>query len=450
MRERDTVVALITSPLSAIRMALRISGEEVPELWPMFCEEAWPGNYGSSEKYIRLGDLSLPCKMFCMPEGRSYTREHSMEIHFPANEEISRRILEQCFSYGVRPAEPGEFTRRAFLNGRIQLNQAQSISALIAATDQKQRREAVQMLSSGQGDQLKDLKESIFNFRRNLEAVIDFPEEPDVEKQDWRWASDCDDLERQLATWQAQSQRQMDGPVALKILVLGPANAGKSSLVSSLIPNSMPVVSHVPGTTLDLVPYGVELEGERLQIYDSPGLKDIETEWDALSLGKLNDRLSAFDGYLLCQAVGDDQTLVWPDLPQHSKKCRVITKADQLQIKNMARDEFTQAQHIREFVLISSMTGEGLPKLKDILVEWSRELAHQKISPFAALRQRLLTLARQRLIICRELLLSEYPNEELAAYELDELLDEINGLTGEEGGNEALLDGIFRDFCIGK
>ena len=444
-RERDSVVALITSALSPARMALRVSGATVPELWLKLLGETWPSSYAAFEKSIEFPAFAIPCKVFCMPEGRSYTREHVLEIHFPANEELSRLLLERIFSLGVRPAEPGEFTRRAFLNGRLQLNQAQSVAALIAATDQRQRREAVQIMSSGQGDLLKDLKESIFILRRNLEAVIDFPEEPDVEKEDWRWGADLARLEEQLVRWQNQDARQRNSSVAIKILLLGPANAGKSSLVRALVPGSMPVVSHVPGTTLDLVPYALELGEERLQLYDSPGLKDIENSWDELSLGKLHERLEAFDGYLLLQAVNETQSIHWPSLPSGAKVLKLSSKVDMPRSPSYGNDQLQTMD-----MPISALRGDGIAELKKILSDWARELSHQKTSPFAALRQRLVALALERLVVCKTLLISVYPNEELAAYELDELLDEIDGLTGQEGGSEALLDGIFRDFCIGK
>ena len=493
VRERDTVVALITSALSPVRMALRASGEGVPQLWQELLAEPWPADYGAFEKCLLFASLAIPCKVFCMPKGRSYTRENVLEIHFPANKELSGLLLERIFSMGVRPAEPGEFTRRAFLNGRIQLNQAQSVAALIAATDQKQRQEAVQMMSSGQGDLLKALKECIFIFRRNLEAVIDFPEEPDVEKNDWRWLEDLGALEEQLERWQLQDSRQLDSGSALKILLLGPANSGKSSLVRALVPGSMPVVSHVPGTTLDLVPYSLEGDVERVQLYDSPGLKEIENLWDKLSLGRLHERLESFDGYLLLQSVDDTRAIDWPVLPKGAKILRIASKADISldnnsgdninkniktgNIKNININNNINAENIKKNIniskitqnqvnannpifssqprgsdslKISALTGEGIAELKDILAQWTKELAHCKTSPFAALRQRLVTLTRQRLVVCRTLLLSKFPNEELAAYELDELLDEIDGLTGQEGGSEALLDGIFRDFCIGK
>lgn len=440
VQQRETVVALITSPRSRERMAIRLSGRSVPEIWQAWLEREWQGRYRCFEGSLPLEGLTLPCLFLTMPVGRSYTKEDVLEIHFPANEELCRLILEKCHRLGARPAEPGEFTRRAYLNGRVKLNQAQSVAALIAASDEEQRRQAMQLMSSGQGDLLKEMKEAIFIFRRNLEAVIDFPEEPDIEAQEWRWQRDMDALKSALGQWRAVSTRRSESSVALKVLLLGPANAGKSSLVRRLIPGSQPVVSHIPGTTLDLVPYGFETPEGPVHLYDSPGLKDIENEWDRLSLGQLQQRLESFDAYLLLEPADAAESIDWPVLPEGALVQKCWSKVDAPEARVCPSSALA----------LSSLRGDGLSSLEELLQVWCAELRQRRPSPFAALRERLLELIEARLGVLESLLLNEYPEEELAAYELDDCLDELQGLAGEEGGSEALLDGIFRDFCIGK
>ena len=446
VQQRETVVALITSPRSTCRMALRLSGETVPDIWIQWTKQDWDPSYRSFDFKLPLGGLSLPCLMLTMPVGQSYTKEDVWEIHFPANEEICCRLLEQCHLLGARPAEPGEFTRRAFLNGRLKLNQAQSVAALISANDEEQRRQAMQLMSSGQGDLLKEMKEAIFIFRRNLEAVIDFPEEPDIEKQDWRWRQDIEDLQSKLKGWQSVSERRSENPSALTVLLLGPANAGKSSLVRRLIPGSQPVVSHIPGTTLDLVPYGLETPEGMVHLYDSPGLKDIENTWDEISLGQLHERLHSFDGYLLLEPMDGDAPISWPTLPPSAMVQHLRSKAD-IDI-DMPQGELIGSQ--AKSLPVSALSGMGIDEVLNVLTRWCLASRDQRPSPFVALRRRLLGLIESRLEQLESMLLQDFPEEELAAYELDDLLDELQGLAGEEGGTEALLDGIFRDFCIGK
>lgn len=422
-------------------MALRVSGSEVPRVWLGLLSKPWPGIYSFEEQVLSSQPFNIPCLCLSMPEGRSYTREHVMELHFPANETICHHLMEAVFAFGVEPAEPGEFTRRAYVNGRLGLNEAQSVAALIAARDERQRHQAVQMMSGATGDVMKSLKESIFLLRRNLEAVIDFPEEPDIEEGFFRWGKDLSLLETQLEEWRQSIGRSSASDVAIKVLLLGPANAGKSSLIRALIPGSQPVVSHHPGTTLDLIPYAISTKAGPVHLYDSPGLKEHESELDRLSLGRLFDRLASFDAVIKLATQEQWSDVEWPELPEATSCLEVVSKVDQC---------FAASEQIENRLALSSLRGDGVADLMETMERWGSELANQKTAPMDALKKRLLSLCQGRMEHLRLLLLNDAPEEELAAYELDELLDEIDGLSGEEGGSEALLDGIFRDFCIGK
>ncbi len=422
-------------------MALRVSGSEVPELWLSLLGKAWSGAYSFEEQVLSLDPLEVPCLCLSMPEGRSYTREHVMELHFPANEALCHHLMEAVFAFGVEPAEPGEFTRRAYVNGRLGLNEAQSVAVLIAARDERQRVQAVQMMSGATGDVVKSLKESIFLLRRNLEAVIDFPEEPDVDAGLFRWEQDLCLLEDHLENWRQSIGRASVSDVAIKVLLLGPANAGKSSLIRALIPGSQPVVSHHAGTTLDLIPYAMSTKVGPVHLYDSPGLKEQNSELDRLSLGRLHDRLASFDAVVKMASQEQWSDLEWPELPQSTSCLEVVSKVDLC---------FEKGNQLEGRLSLSSLRGDGVTDLVQTLESWGLEWASQKTAPMDALKNRLLDLCQGRMGQLKALLLCETPEEELAAYELDELLDEIDGLSGEEGGSEALLDGIFRDFCIGK
>jgi len=371
-----------------------------------------------------------------MPEGRSYTREHVLEIHIPSNPTLSNRLQQRLYESGVRPAAPGEFTRRAYLNGRINLREAQSIAALISASDESQRRQALGFLSGETGDQFREIKEAVFAFRRDLEAVIDFPEEPDIEAHTFKWKQILDSLETKSRTWKSQDQRLAAPPPLLRILILGPANSGKSSLVRRLIPGSQPVISHIEGTTLDLIPYSWESGEEKALLYDSPGLKSIEGELDRLSLGQLHHRLHAFDAYLLLTSNGEEEPN-WPSLPEGVPVLRYETKVDLGKCTPVHSG-------------LSVVSGEGLSDLNQKLQHLSRKHRAQPPSSLESIRSHLIERIEEKCEILREQLFGPYPQEELAAYELDELLNILDGSVGEEGGHEALLDSVFRDFCIGK
>lgn len=431
-----TIAALITSSASPVRSAIRVSGPDVPSICEAWQPGLWKATYGCRRVDLQLEELVVPTLVLTLPEGRSYTREMVVELHFPSNPNLSRWMLEQLFRLGAHPAGPGEFTRRAFLNGRLDLDRARSVAALIQAEDDDHHREALKMMSGHRGDLVEEIKAEVFAFRRDLEAVIDFPEEPDIESRQWRWRQAIDALQVKAKTWQEQGQAQVDGPATLEVLLLGPANAGKSHLIKALVPGSQPVISHVAGTTLDLIPYPVQVGGAQLHLFDSPGLKDIEGELDAISQERLHQRMAAFDAYLMVLPLGQEEP-EWPTLRAGASVLRLASKAD--------------LGHGDEGDLrVSAYTGEGLGALKSKLEAWAMEHRERAPRPLLALRSNLLQLTTERIARVDALLFEEGGGEELAAYELDELLDGLDGLLGEEGGNEALLDSVFRDFCIGK
>ncbi|MBF0197857.1 MAG: 50S ribosome-binding GTPase [Planctomycetes bacterium] len=442
----DTIVAPITAPSSAKRQALRLSGQDVPEVYEKLFPKQGVFKYSARELSLKLdlGDneeVDLKLLVLTMPDKCSFTFEPVLELHLPANEFVCSKLLDRLYASGVRPAEPGEFSRRAFLNGRLNLSQTQGIAALVAATNEEERKEALRVMASAEGDLLADLKKLLFRFRRNIEAILDFPEEPDIDAMEFRWQEDLSRLETFLSSKEGSRERKVDRGAQLSVLVLGPANAGKSSLLKCLIPGALPVVTHMPGTTLDLVPYQLDLGKHSVILYDSPGFKEAENALDAQSLAKLEKRLHAFDAYLILNPADDDSFAAPKNLPEHCPKLLLRSKADLLKGQhnlNPGELPFSSLMHL------------GWDELKDWLSARAKDYAKRSLSPWNALEKRVLSKTKDCMPVLKELLLNECPSEDLAAYELDELLENLNALIYGDGGSEALLDSIFRDFCIGK
>lgn len=380
--------------------------------------------------------VHVPVILLTMPERMSYTFEHVMELHFPANEKVTVCMLEKLYGQGVRPAEPGEFTRRAFLNGRMSLTQAESVSALIAAQSREQRQLALKSIQGEEGDFTNQLKNALFILRRDLEAVIDFPEEPDVDHLKSRWREHLKTI-RHLLQFSQKQRGRPSHQSRMRVLVYGPANSGKSSLIKTLIPGSLPVVSHVPGTTLDLVPYSMQMSGEVLHIYDSPGVKDVENELDEISLRKLWGHMKGFDAVLWLRAVDQKEEVEEPPV----EKClKVISKSDLLEHTNAKSEGMCR---------FSAITGEGVSEILEKLDQWINEHKRPYV-PFEALEKRIVALAEKKMQKVDSLLFQDEHCEELAAYEIDELLDELSQTLFEDKDGEELLNSIFKDFCIGK
>lgn len=433
----DTIVAPITSIYSDQRFALRISGREVSSL-----RESWLGGvdklaYASIKESIDLG-FTMPISILSltMPEGCSYTREDIWEIHFEANETVLAKLLKKIYKAGIRPALPGEFTRRSFLNGRIDLDQAQAIAVLVSAKGKEHREQALRMMAGHRGDMLRSLRQQLLNMRSHLEAVIDFPEEPDAFESRAMWRREWTELKKQIVTCQQQMKAQMNMDSNFKVLVIGAANAGKSSFLKCMIPSSQPIISSEAGTTLDLVPYNTEIEGQALLLYDTPGLKHSEGLLDELSLNQLREKISGFDAYVLIEQDEDDFAEEL-SIPLERPILKLLAKSD-LDLENKSRLRW------------SALTREGEGEVKAALLKWATEYKKEEQSPWWSLRCQILEKGEESIEKLRELLCEVGAQEELAAYEIDEWLDMWDGVLAEEKDSEALLDRVFGEFCIGK
>jgi tRNA modification GTPase len=437
----DIIIAPITSSHSKQRTALRLSGYSLPELIKGIFKEEIDFKYGAFKQSLKLSldeisDINFEVMVFTMPKNCSFTHEPVVELHYPSNETITVTILELFYKMGVKPASPGEFTKRAFLNGRLALSQANSIAALVASKTEAQRKKATKLLNGSEDDFVIVLKEHLFELRRNLEAVIDFPEEPDIDHKQFVWKDCISNVEAHIHSYDKKLNREPFQNYS-QIIILGLANAGKSSLIKSLIPASTPVISHIPGTTLDLIPYQMELEGQTIVLYDSPGFKDAENTLDDLSLQQLKKRIHSFDACIFLHTEKNNVDYWWADKKDFSFFLDVQSKAD---INSCNPEDFA----------ISSLTGYGLDALKNRIVEYSIQNQNEAQSPWQALEKRISNLVKEKLTMIKARLFEANDEEELAAYDLDELLVELNELLYQDGGSEPLLDSIFKNFCIGK
>lgn len=438
MSADDTIVAPITSIHSEERFAIRLSGPAVAQLRATWLGDSEQLSYRAILEKLDLGFAdAIDILSLTMPKGCSYTKEEVWEIHFEANETVLSRCLDKCYQAGVRPAEPGEFTRRAYLNGRLDLEQAQAIAVLVQAKSQSHRSQALKMMAGHRGDLLRNLRAQLTSMRAHLEAVIDFPEEPDAYESRELWRSEWNELKGLIKVCQQQMSAQFSLESQLRVLVVGAANAGKSSFLKIMVPSAQPIISNQAGTTLDLVPYTLELDQKNMILYDSPGIKQHEAVLDQLSLEQLRQKASSFDAYLLLEQDQDDFVRDL-SLPEDRPLLRLLAKADLVK----ARDQYRQPW--------SAVTLEGEQIVKATLKQWADEHQACEQSPWWALRLQILNYGETSLAKLHELLCGEETQEELAAYEIDEWLDMWDGILAEEKDSDRLLDLVFREFCIGK
>jgi tRNA modification GTPase len=370
------------------------------------------------------------------PAPRSVTGEDVAELHLHGSRGVLAAVMAVLGRRGLRLAEPGEFTRRAFLNGKLDLTQAEAVADLAAAETEAQRRQALRQLDGQLGEIYRGWGERLLRLLAHLEAAIDFPDEelpPAIEAEVAEGSRRlAEEIESHLADGH-RGERLRDG---IAVAILGPPNAGKSSLLNQLARREAAITSPIAGTTRDVIEVAIDLAGYPVLLADTAGLRDsadiIEQEGLRRALKRAEEaelRLFVFDA---CRPGDANGAAAWPGPDTLLVANKIDLAADRNALPAGA-------------IPVSALTGEGLPVLIAALA--SRiEQTYDVAAP-------VLTRARHRealetaLSALRRSLAAELP--ELRAEDLRLAWRSLGRITGRVDV-EDLLDVIFADFCLGK
>jgi tRNA modification GTPase len=446
----DTIAALATPAGTSAIAVIRASGPDCLKLsraifgltpLPRFAHHA---DYRDRTQAV-LDDVLVT--YFAGP--KSYTGEDTLEISSHGNPFIAQKILEDLLARGCRAAEAGEFTRRAFLNGHIDLSQAEAVMDLIHARSERALVAANQQLRGSLGRHLSALTEGLLGVLARVEAYIDFPDE-DLPAEDrgivLRGVEQvAAGTERLLAT-QHYGELLRDG---IKTVIVGEPNAGKSSLLNRLVGSERALVSPEPGTTRDFIEERLILGAHCLRLVDTAGLNPSPAPLEKLGMAKTLERAAQADLFLVVL----DATRPHPDLPQEllarlsAENALIVLNKIDLGVVEEIRQEFGG----KEVVRISALTGTGLEELVRAVerrAEIFRRDQGEEIIAINARHAVALMNARQALAEAARNL-KTHGAVELLASDLRGALDAL----GEIGGkidNERMLDNLFATFCIGK
>ena len=488
----DTIAAIASPTGSGQRGILRISGPGVAQVVAdsfAFDGETDLNSIGRATRFtgsLKLAENRLPCTLLFWPDSRSYTRQPSAEFHTLGSTPLLEMALSKLCSSGARLAEPGEFTLRAFLSGRMDLTQAEAVLAVIDAESGKKLSVALEQLSGGLAGPLADTKRTLMNVLAELEAGLDFVEE-DIEfiasEQIVSALSDglkqVQQIERQI------SERGSDGQ-EFKVVLSGLPNAGKSSLFNSLLESEQAIVTDIAGTTTDFVTATTKMEGVLVQLIDTAGLESTDdydivddsssSEIMETAQRKRSAEIEGADLVLLC-AAPDNVSQRWAigqmaKLKENGREfLLILTKSDLFTEFGEAPQSLatpssydTTAARIdlqrqvtritgsqRKLISVSSHTGESLDRLKFEIsaTAIANSTGENAIVGSTLLRTReSLKLAAVSIGSALEAAEGEF-GQEIVAAEIRESLDAIGQIVGTVY-NDDVLDLVFGRFCIGK
>jgi len=379
------------------------------------------------------------------PEPGSYTGEHMLEFHGHGGPAVLQAVLGAFLEAGARLAEPGEFTRRAFLNGKLDLAQAEAVADLIDAASREAARSALRSLEGAFSEQVRRIGSLLAELRVLVEAMLDFPEE-EIEPLDRDTARER--LERCAATTEEllrEARRTVRLREGIHVVIVGRPNVGKSSLLNRLAGEERAIVTDVPGTTRDLVREDIAIEGVPLRIVDTAGLRETTDPVERIGVERAWAEVRRADVVLaVCEAprglAAEDAGLfaqLEKAVPAGAVRIRVYNKADLLVGPRPLE---------KGDVLVSAQTGEGIARLRRAILEAAGWTSAGE-APFLARERHLRALAEagERLAQARQAL----PAWELFAEELRLAHRALGAITGEYTSEE-LLGEIFQRFCIGK
>jgi tRNA modification GTPase len=416
---------------------LRISGPDARRAVTLLAGGLPPPRVAQRRRLVdpQNGDALDEGLVLWFPAPRSATGEDLAELHLHGSRAVLAAVMQVLTRLGLRLAEPGEFTRRAFLNGKLDLLQAEAIADLAAAETEAQRRQAMRQLGGELGDVYRGWRDRLTRILAHLEAAIDFPDEDLPREIEDRILGETKglvaEIERHLADGH-RGERLRDG---IHVAIVGLPNAGKSSLLNRIARRDVAITSPVPGTTRDVIEVAIDLGGYPVVLADTAGLRDsadaIEQEGKRRAVQRAEQaeiRLFVFDTAHPADATG---AAAWPD---------TIPVANKIDLVPLPGPDFPIAA-----LPVSALTGEGIDKLLAVLGE--------RVAQTYRIEAPVLTRARHRQAL-EEAAASlrrsfSAPLPELRAEDLRLALRSLGRITGAVDV-EDLLDVIFRDFCIGK
>jgi tRNA modification GTPase len=452
----DTIAAIATAPGPGSIGVVRVSGSQALAVAQQLLRAAVPPERWVPNRLYHgvivdpAGRAADEALAVLMRAPRSYTGEDVLELHCHGSPVVLRHVLALALSCGVRLAEPGEFTRRAFVNGRLDLTQAEAVFDVVRARGTAAASMAVAQLTGSLSRELAEIRENLVQLKSLLEAQIDFAEEDfEIDPTSVRALVDAAEgaMQGLLRSYEA-AKVVRDG---LKVVIVGKPNVGKSSLLNALLADDRAIVTPHPGTTRDTIEETVEFAGIPVVLTDTAGLRPLENAdpVERLGIARASSKLAEAEVCLVVLDVSapldaDDESVLAFDTA--SPKIVVFNKIDLP--RAAASDRISALRREYPTVEVSAKNGEGLDRVREAVLGVIGGAPREQPA-LANLRQHdALAKAVESLALARQSLDAGRPPD-LIAIDVQDAIDHVGAITGAVTSEE-ILDRIFSQFCVGK
>lgn len=439
----DTIAAIATASGAAGVGIVRISGPRAMAIANTLSDRALrPGRVVYSRFRDADGELVDDGLLLAFAAPHSYTGEDVVELQAHGSPVLLAALLARCCQLGARPARPGEFTERAFVNGKLDLAQAEAVADLIAAGSEAAARAARRSLDGVFSQHCNALADALSALRMHVEAAIDFPEEEIDFLSDHGLRTRLNAVQQQMHTLLNEAQRGQRLRDGLHVVIIGPPNVGKSSLLNALAGSDRAIVTELAGTTRDVLREVVRIDGIEITLVDTAGLRDSADAIEREGIRRAHHELAKADLALIVSDAREDNAT---DVPASAPEQRLYLHNKCDLVGHAAGHEAGRADHI----WLSALTGAGIDALRAAL----RAAAGQGEGSGGAFSARArhvdaLQRAAAHLDAARTCIEVQRAGE-LAAEELRLAHRAIGEITGQVSADD-LLGQIFAGFCIGK
>lgn len=456
----ETIAAISTPPGQGGIGIVRISGPKslgiAREIF------VFPGDrvYPFRDRYLHYGKVRDnenriidEVLLTYMKAPRSYTAEDVVEIHCHGGIISVKRILEEVIKNGARPAQPGEFTKRAFLNGRIDLAQAEAVMDLISAKTERSARVSVDQMGGGLSGRIRDIRERLLNMMAHVEVTIDYPEEDIDEPMISRMREETTEISKEIEGLLKTAEEGKIIRQGIKAVIVGRTNVGKSSLLNALLRENRAIVTDIPGTTRDVIEDYINIRGIAVRIVDTAGIRETPDQIEMMGIERSKKNMD--DADLVIMVLDSSAPLGYDDRQimeylRDKKSLVLLNKMDKEPL--LTREDVAVELGGDIPIVNTSMTlGTGIDKVEDMIYkmffEGEIESGHD-VTVTNVRHQDALIRAHNHLADIIEGLDTQIPLD-IVSIDLRGALDSLGSITGETVADD-LIHRIFSEFCLGK
>ena len=447
----DTIAAISTTTGSGAISIIRVSGAKAIEIVNKIFKEkdltkvpSHTIHYGHIEYKGKIEDEVL---VSIMRAPKTFTTEDIVEINCHGSIVVTKKILEILLTIGCRMAEPGEFTKRAFLNGRIDLIEAEGVMDLINSKSESEKKLALNQIEGKVSNLIKELRQKILEVLAQIEVKIDYPEYEDIEEVTYNDLSEnIEIVEEEIKRIIKESENGKIIKEGIKTAIVGRPNVGKSSLLNKLLQEEKAIVTDIAGTTRDIVEGTIIINGVKLDLIDTAGIRKTNDIVESIGVNKSLETINKSDLVLLVLNNNEELTLYDKELLDNIKNKKHIIIINKIDLE-------TKLEEIEDknIIKISALNNEGIEELKDKIIElYNLEEIESKDATYLT-NARGISLLKKAQEVIKEVNTGIENKEPIDMIEIDlkriwELLGEITGETYQE----ELINQLFSQFCLGK